>query len=118
MATKRFSMNTDPHVLHVGDDLTLEFEPEAGTEFLDAYGELLDLQKSSDLTTADGVKAVTAASRELLAKKALPSSAAKLRDPETFIPLRHLSGMVEWLTQTYTGSGEGAPAGARPTARR
>lgn len=40
MATKRFSLHTEPHVAEIGDDLAFEFRPEVdGDEFLDAYSQ-------------------------------------------------------------------------------
>lgn len=119
MANKRFSINTEPHVAEIGDDLTLKFRPEAGSEFLDAYEVLLESQKDAG-EDAGAAKRRIADTREFLAGLALPESAAKLRDPEVSIPLRVVTQLVEWLTATYTGSDDEASEtkGARPTTRR
>lgn len=118
MTAKRFTLRTEPLVAEVGDSLTLEFQPETGTEFLDAYQELLDSQKT-DAEDAASAKARILATREFLAQLALKDSADKLRDPSVSIPLRVLTGLIEWLTQEYTGSDvDGGAKGARPTSRR
>ncbi|MGX1514044.1 hypothetical protein [Streptomyces collinus] len=84
MATKSFSLNTEPHVASVGET-DLLFQPEVmGDEFMDALGELRDVQKAAsgvdleDLQTLDpdALRAASRALRGFLAQLMLPESAA------------------------------------------
>lgn len=121
--TKRFSVRVEPLVAEVGDDLVLKFRPEiGGTEYLDAYGRLLDRQKAAedDPSMAEGAKKRLNATMAFLRDLAEPETASVLDDPATVIPVRVLAEVVEWLTSQYTGSapGDKGAQGARPTPRR
>lgn len=81
MATKKFTLNTQPHEAEIGN-VTLLFQPEVmGDEFLDAYGRLQETTKRlnidlSDMQSADlsQVRETTAALRVFLASLMLPES--------------------------------------------
>lgn len=114
MATRTFSLNTDPHVAQIGD-AELKFQPEIlGDEFLDGYTKLSEAQKAvgGDEAAADPVQVrkVTGALREFLSDLMLPESRevfANLRLPD-----RVLIELTEWVTELYGGG-----ANARPTGR-
>lgn len=78
MATRQFSIRTEPHIAQVGDT-ELRFVPEVmGTEFLDEYERLRETQKRAgvglDEADPDELRRVTAALRRFLARFMLPES--------------------------------------------
>lgn len=83
MATKQFTLNTEPHVAQVGD-VELKFQPEVyGDEFLDAYERLQEAHKriGVDVSNLSGVEPAKLRStvrslRGFLASLMLPESAA------------------------------------------
>ncbi|MGC0418413.1 hypothetical protein [Embleya sp. AB8] len=82
MATKKFALNTEPHIAVVGD-VELLFQPEVmGDEFLDAYSRLQDTTKRLNIDLADATNAdlgtlreATVALRMFLVSLMLPESA-------------------------------------------
>ncbi|MFE3118761.1 hypothetical protein [Streptomyces niveus] len=82
MATKTFSINTQPHVADVGGTELL-FQPEVmGDDFMDAYAELSNTQQNSgvDLDDLQGtdpaqLRVAARALRTFLAELMLPESA-------------------------------------------
>ncbi|MFD7964365.1 hypothetical protein ACFV5J_26565 [Streptomyces zaomyceticus] len=85
VATKKFALNTDPHVAEIGDDETLLFLPEVmGDEFLDSYGRLQETTKALDVDLNDAasvdlsqVRGAHTALRLFLASLMLPESAER-----------------------------------------
>ncbi|XVV34942.1 hypothetical protein ACQPXT_13235 [Streptomyces sp. CA-100214] len=84
MARTKIALNTEPHVVEIGDDTELKFQPEImGDEFIDAYSELREAQKSAsgvdldDLSNLDPsmIRGAARAMRAFLAKLMLPESA-------------------------------------------
>lgn len=80
---KTFALHTTPHVADVGGT-DLQFQPEVmGDEFMDAYAELIDAQKTAsgiDLEDPDGIDPVklrgaARAMRTFLARVMMPDSA-------------------------------------------
>ena len=128
MATKTFSINTDPHLAVIGE-ATLAFQPEVvGAEFAQAYDKLRAVQakvqslkgnKASSTKHAkdDGVDAATltelsAAMREFIGGFLIEESVtvfAGLRLPD-----RILVQLMEWAAELY-GGGSGNPAAAGGT---
>jgi hypothetical protein len=110
MATKRFSLHTEPHIAEIGDRWAFEFRPEIdGDEFLDAYDALkeryggLQLGATGDLNaiqTSDLREAV-AAVRAFLATLMLPDSAARFEDAK--LPTRIIMQLLEWAMEIYGG---------------
>lgn len=82
MATRKFALNTEPHVADIGGT-ELKFQPEVfGDEFMDAYVELRDTQKAKgvdmdNLAEADPkeVRRTVRALRLFLARQMLEDSA-------------------------------------------
>jgi hypothetical protein len=83
VARTKIQLNTEPHVVEIGDT-ELKFQPEVmGDEFIDAYSELRDAQKAAsgvdldDLSTLDPamIRGAARAMRAFLAKMMLPESA-------------------------------------------
>ncbi|MFF2612380.1 hypothetical protein [Kitasatospora sp. NPDC058046] len=81
MATKKFALNTTPHVAEVGAH-TLLFQPEAlGDEFLESYSRLqgtykgLNLDLTNPALDLGQVRDATVALRQFLASLMLPESA-------------------------------------------
>jgi hypothetical protein len=134
MATKKFSLHTEPHVAEIGDDLTFAFRPEVdGDAFLDAYDSLrerysglhlgggadLDGVQTSDLREAIG------AVRTFLAELMLPESAARFETAK--LPNRIIMQLLEWVMEIYGGgrpptsspasATTSRPGGTRGTAR-
>lgn len=121
MAERHFTLYTDPHVAHVGPH-DLFFEPEViGTEFVEAYTRLQQVQE--EVTEATTPRKATAtrhakaidlsaaskldpAMRDFLAAFMLPESA------ELFVtlrlPQRVLVELIEFVTELY-GGGSGNP---------
>ncbi|MEC3995148.1 hypothetical protein VSR01_17060 [Actinacidiphila sp. DG2A-62] len=121
MATKRFSLHTEPHVAEIGDDLVLEFQPEVdGDAFLDSYEQLKDrysglqlgggndlaLLQTSDLREAIG------AVRDFLASLMLPESAARFADVK--LPNRIVMQLLEWAMEIYGGNDGSRPPTSSP----
>lgn len=83
MATKSFSLNTDPHIAEIGDAIELLFLPEVmGDEYLDHYGALTERYQSLgiDLKNPTGMdaktlRAASAGVRDFLVELMVPESA-------------------------------------------
>lgn len=84
MATRKFALNTEPHIAEIGE-YRFEFQPEVmGDEFLDSYSLLQETGKRVNVDLADttnidlsDVREVTVALRVFLASLMLPASAAE-----------------------------------------
>ncbi|MFJ4627198.1 hypothetical protein [Streptomyces sp. NPDC088847] len=83
MARKKITLNTEPHVVEIGDT-ELEFLPEVmGDEFVEAFGELKEAQKAAsgldldDLSTLDPslIRGAARGMRSFLARLMLPETA-------------------------------------------
>ncbi|WP_328638357.1 hypothetical protein [Streptomyces canus] len=83
MARKKITLNTEPHVVEIGDTELL-FVPEVmGDEFVEAFGELKEAQKAAsgidldDLSTLDPamIRGAARAMRAFLARLMLPETA-------------------------------------------
>lgn len=122
MATRNFSLNTEPHSAVIGDK-TFLFQPEVtGAEFADVYNELREVQKKikdagggkasstkhakeADVSS-DTLKELSAAMYGFAVAFMLPESRdefAKMRVPD-----RVLVQLMEWITELY-GGGSGNP---------
>lgn len=120
MATKRFGINTSPHVAEIGDHLTLEFKPEVmGDEWMDAYLQLREAQQGlpSDPEQVGEVdpgeiRKAAQALREFLAGFMLPDSAERFAD--TPLPDRVLVELFQWLTELYGGRPTGSSSASGP----
>jgi hypothetical protein len=84
VARTKIALNTEPHVIEVGEDVELLFQPEVmGDVFIDAYSELREVQEAAtgtdleDLSALDPAKirGAARAMRSFLAKLMLPESA-------------------------------------------
>jgi hypothetical protein len=83
VARQRFALNSEPHVAEIGDDITLEFQPEVmGDEFLDAFESLQEMFTGLGIdpnniaaTDADKVRQAVTGVRLFLAGLMLPDSA-------------------------------------------
>ena len=126
MATKKFALNTSPHVAEIGDEIKLLFRPEVvSSEFLDMYEDLQtarrDLENVDDLD-AGQLRTALAAVREFLAGLMLPESAEEFVHIQ--LPDRVLVELLEWVMEIYgggsrpTGSSNGSSAASPPTGRR
>jgi hypothetical protein len=121
MATKRFSLHTEPHVAEIGDELAFEFQPEVdGDQFLDAYDALkerysgLQLGDGNDLAqiqTADLREAIGAV-RDFLASLMLPQSAAEFATAK--LPNRVVMQLLEWAMEIYGGNDGQRPPTSSP----
>jgi hypothetical protein len=117
VATRKFALNTEPHVAEIGDTKLL-FQAEVyGDQFLDAYEKLRTVQKEAkadDPANADPaeIRKVTNALRDFLSSFMLPES----RDifAQTRLPDRILVDLLEWTVEQYgarpTGSSSGSAA--------
>ena len=122
MATKRFSLHTEPHVAEIGDELAFEFRPEVdGDEFLDAYDALkeryggLQLGATNDLNaiqTSDLREAI-AAVRAFLATLMMPDSATSFET--TKLPNRIIMQLLEWAMEVYGGDRPPTSSGGSST---
>ncbi|MEV8547283.1 hypothetical protein [Streptomyces sp. NPDC051572] len=83
MARKKIALNTEPHVVEIGDT-ELEFLPEVmGDEFVEAFGELKEAQKAAsgldldDLSTLDPslIRGAARGMRSFPARLMLPETA-------------------------------------------
>lgn len=134
MATKKFSLHTEPHVAEIGDDLAFAFHPEVdGDAFLDAYDQLKDRYSGLQLDGGAGLDGVQtsdlreaiSAVRAFLSELMLPEAAARFAT--TKLPNRIVLQLLEWVMEIYgggrppTSSGGSAttsrPGGTRGTAR-
>ncbi|MFG2404284.1 hypothetical protein ACGFR8_08070 [Streptomyces brevispora] len=116
MATKKFALNTDPHVAEIGEDLTLKFRPEVmGDEFLDVYEVLQEHLKAveKDDATVDELRASNAAIRKFMSDLMLPESAAEFEKVQ--LPARVLGELMDWLMGVY-GGGERPPTSSTGSA--
>lgn len=119
MATKSFTINTEPHVATVGETKLL-FQPEVmGDEFMDAYAELRDVQKSAtgldvdDLNGADPdqLRNITQSLRVFLARLMVAESAALFRRVDVVKDDEVLMSFVDREeADEYAASVEGAKA--------
>ena len=110
MATKKFSLHTEPHVAEIGDELAFELQPEvSGDEFLDSYDALkeryggLQFGATADLNSIQtgDLREAIAAVRAFLASLMLPDSAARFET--TPLPNRIVMQMLEWAMEIYGG---------------
>jgi hypothetical protein len=125
MATKKFSLHTEPHVAEIGDDLTFAFQPEVdGDDFLDAYDALkerysgLQLGGGADLDgvqTGDLREAIGAV-RAFLAELMLPADAARFATAK--LPNRIIMQLLEWVMEIYGGGRPPTPSPASATTSR
>lgn len=116
MATKKFGLNTEPHVAEIGDDIVLEFRPEVmGDEFLDVYEVLQEHLKAveSDEASVDELRASNSAIRRFLADLMLPESAERFEKVQ--LPNRVFGELMEWLMGIY-GGGERPPTSSTGSA--
>lgn len=119
MASRTFTIRTEPHEAHVGPK-TLLFVPEAdGAEFVAAYDQLTEMQKRlvgrkatsnkaakpAD-TSPEALKEVNAAMRSFIDRFLLDDS--KPDFAEMKIPDRVLVQIIEFLAEVY-GGGSGNP---------
>ncbi|MGW3447351.1 hypothetical protein [Streptomyces sp. NPDC001076] len=116
MATRKFALNTEPHVAEIGGT-TLLLQPEVhGDEFLDAYVELRDAQKAKgvdmdNLADADpkDVRRTVRALRLFLARQMLEKSAVLflrldvVKDGETLETFQDFDQAEEYAAQ-HAGS--------------
>ncbi|MEH0579136.1 MULTISPECIES: hypothetical protein [Streptomyces] len=112
MATRKFALNTEPHVAEIGDT-ALSFQAEIyGDAFLDSYTELLEAQKAKgvdldNLAEADpaDVRRTTRALRVFLARQMLEESAALflrlnvVKDGETLESFQDFDQAEEFAAQ-------------------
>jgi hypothetical protein len=83
VARKKITLNTEPHVVEIGDTELLFLPEVMGDEFVDAFGELKEAQKAAsgidldDLSTLDQsmIRGAARAMRAFLARLMLPESA-------------------------------------------
>lgn len=121
MATKRFALNTEPHVIEIGDDV-FRLQPEVvGTEFADAYAELRVIQdkvkgakptsqkagKAADLDPAT-LKKLTQSMKDFTGTFMLDDENRK-RWQAARLPDRILVQVLEYVAELY-GGGSGNPA--------
>ncbi|MEZ7005821.1 hypothetical protein [Streptomyces sp. AD55] len=111
MATKRFSLNTVPHVVEIGDDIRLELLPEInGTEFLDRFEELQEAYKKveggAEEVDVAQLRATMDAIHAFLRSLMLPESAAQFA--EMSFPNHVMMGIFEFAMELYGGGSEGA----------
>lgn len=115
MARTKIALNTEPHVVEVGDTELL-FQPEVmGDEFLDAYGELreaqqamgVDVENLSNLDTA-AIRTAARAMRIFLAKLMLPESAEFFTRVEVVKDGKVLKDFHDWAeAEVYAAKGKG-----------
>lgn len=117
MASKSFTINTEPHTAVIGDT-TLSFFPEvSGAAFAGSYADLREAQKAitaaGDNVGSVELVAVSEAMREFLSSFMLDES-AKVFDAMT-LPERILIQLIEFISELY-GSGGGNDRGGPSTA--
>lgn len=120
MATKRFALNTEPHVIEIGDDVFRLLPEVVGSAFADAYTELCFIQdkvkgskagKAADLDP-DTLKKVTQAMKDFTGAFMLDDENRK-RWQAAQLPDRILFQVLEYVAELY-GGGSGnldAPGG-------
>lgn len=109
MATRTFSLNTEPHQAIIGD-VTLLFIPETeGAAFADAYASLRTAQEgikaAGDNIGADELRAVSAGMRAFVGNFLLPDSVPDFESLR--LPERVLVQLLEYVAELY-GGGSGA----------
>lgn len=107
-------INTEPHVINVGDTRLL-LEPEViGAEFAQAYAGLKQAQKkvkaAKDDVGPDELMAVNAGMRDFLRRFMLPES--KEEFDALKLPDRVLVQMLEFVAELYGGGSGNAPGGS------
>jgi hypothetical protein len=115
VARKQFTINKEPHVAVIGDDLELQFLPEVmGDEFLEKYGAMQDAYKDLgvDLNNMTGLDVDTLRGavrilREFLAGLMLPESVPDFEAAR--LPDRVLIQLMEWAVELYGGGGQRPP---------
>lgn len=115
VATRQFSIRTEPHTAKIGNDLELHFLPEVmGDAFLDGYDHLRQVQTQLGSNQTDAnpaeLRKVTAALREFLSSLMLPESAERFTT--VMLPHRTLVELVEWVTELYGEGTTGRPTGS------
>lgn len=117
MATRSFTLNTEPHEARIGSTV-LYFRPESnGAEFAEAYVGLSDARKGVAKAEDGNVDpsallAVNAALRTFLAKFMLAESVPVFEALD--LPDRILVGLMEFVAELYSGNARGgsSPASA------
>ncbi|WP_225846888.1 hypothetical protein [Streptomyces sp. HPF1205] len=120
MATKRFSLHTEPHVAEIGDELAFEFRPEVdGDEFLDAYDALKERYSGLQLAGGDlgsietsDLREAIGAVRAFLGSLMLPGSVARFES--TPLPNRIVMQLLEWAMEIYGGNDGQRPPTSSP----
>lgn len=121
MATKKFSLHTEPHVAEIGDELAFEFRPEVdGDEFLDAYDALKERYGGLQLGGTDlkaiqtsDLREAIAAVRAFLTTLMLPDAATRFED--TKLPNRIIMQLLEWAMGIYGGDRPPTSSGGSST---
>lgn len=115
MSVKSFTINTQPHEAKIGTHV-LYFVPETvGTVFIEAYTELVQVQKTiadkkEDETSPEDFAAISQATRAFITRLLMPESV------ETFaalaLPDRVLLQLITWTAELYGGGqGKDDPSG-------
>lgn len=121
VATKKFSLHTEPHVAEIGDELAFEFQPEVdGDAFLDSYDRLKERYAGLQLGGSDldsiqtrDLREAISAVRAFLASLMLPASAARFEG--TKLPNRIIMQLLEWAMEIYGGGRPPTSSGGSAT---
>jgi hypothetical protein len=131
VAERTFNINTEPHTARIGEHVLL-FEPEViGSDFIQAYTALQDVQqrasasnrparkasatqhaKASEVPDTKILKELDSAMRAFLEELLVPESRETFRTMR--LPQRVLVQLIEWVTELY-GGGSGNPDAAGGT---
>lgn len=119
---RKFSLNTEPHVAEIGDNIILKFKPEVqGTDFIDAY---VDIKSVTDRYKASGdgddsdvdteaLREAVVKTHEFVAGFLLPES--KEEFDRLGLPDRVVAELMEFVMELYSG---GRPTGRSPASSR
>lgn len=125
MASRTFTIRTEPHDVTIGDTVLL-FQPEAvGADFLSQYSALTEAQKAvggrPEDASIEGVTAVTEALNGFIKHFLMPESVEVFE--ALSLPTRVSVQLAEFLAEVYGGGAEERPTtpsggSARPSAKR